>query len=742
MSKIVSEIRESLRPDRLVPSIIAGVVAGILAITFMFSYSAVMFTEDLAIYVPRATGGMLFGGVVIAVMVSLFGAIRGAVALPQDNPTAIIAVMVGIMVPALTGADSGELVFVHVAAVIFISTLLAGIVFFILGHWHLAGLVQYIPYPVIGGFLAGTGWLLFKGSFSVMGNVGFDLMNLPALWADAKLWFPGAFYGILVTIVAYRLSHFLVMPTLIILGVLAFYAVMFMVGGSTESAIAAGYLLQPFGEGGLWRPVDPAMFADIQWHLVWDQVGGIATIVIIAVVSVLLNLTALESAFGEDIDMNRELKTASFANLGASLGGGLIGYHYVSLSTLGHRMKGDSRIVGLVVAAMCFGALTVGAGALSYFPKFILGGLVMFIGLSFLYDWVVQSWLKLSKSDFAIIMLILVVVETVGFLEAVAVGITAAAVLFVINYSRINVVRHAFSGADLHANIERPNAQRQVLRQQGGKTLILKLQGFIFFATSNGLLKTVEQKMEAATEPLSYLVIDFAHVTGLDSSALHGFVKIKQKAADHDILLVLSGLNSEVLRIFKGEKFADGNAVIDEMFDDLDQALECCETRILEAAAMDPNPEHHPIDDLLAGMFKTKRCWERFKAALVIRELKEGEFLFHKHDEENALYFVERGEFTVNLEGEGGRGYRLRRIGSGTIVGVANFFRHGAHDALVSVQAETDGTVYALTREMHEALKRDAPEVIAEFQADVLHFLSDRVADNLNVIEAVLRADE
>ena len=552
MSKIVSEIRESLRPDRLLPSIVAGVVAGILAITFMFSYSAVMFTEDLAIYVPRATGGMLFGGVVIAVMVSLFGAIRGAVALPQDNPTAIIAV-----------------------------------------------------------------------------------------------------------------------------------------------------------------------------------------------ISVLLNLTALESAFGEDIDMNRELKTASIANLGASLGGGLIGYHYVSLSTLGYRMKGDSRIVGLVVAAMCFGALTVGAGALSYFPRFILGGLVMFIGLSFLYDWVVQSWLKLSKSDFSIIMLILVVVETVGFLEAVAVGITAAVVLFVINYSRINVVRHAFSGADLHANIERPNAQRQVLRQQGGKTLILKLQGFIFFATSNGLLKTVQQKMEAASEPLSYLVIDFAHVTGLDSSALHGFVKIKQKAADHGILLVLCGLNSEVLRIFKGEKFADGDAVIDEMFDDLDQALECCETRILESAAMDPNPEHHPIDDLLAGMFKTIRRKERFKAALVKRELKKGEFLFHKHDEENALYFVERGDFTVNLEGEGGRGYRLRRIGSRTIVGVANFFRHGAHDALVSVQAETDGTVfYALTREMHEALRRDAPEVIAEFQADVLHFLSDRVADNLNVMEAVLRADE
>ena len=32
-------------------------------------YFAVMFTEDLAIYVPRATGGMLFGGVVISLLV-------------------------------------------------------------------------------------------------------------------------------------------------------------------------------------------------------------------------------------------------------------------------------------------------------------------------------------------------------------------------------------------------------------------------------------------------------------------------------------------------------------------------------------------------------------------------------------------------------------------------------------------------------------------------------------------------
>ena len=33
------------------------------------------------------------------------------------------------------------------------------------GSSSLAQIVNYVPYPVIAGFLAATGWLLFKGSF-------------------------------------------------------------------------------------------------------------------------------------------------------------------------------------------------------------------------------------------------------------------------------------------------------------------------------------------------------------------------------------------------------------------------------------------------------------------------------------------------------------------------------------------------------------------------------------------------
>ena len=49
----------------------------------------------------------------------------------------------------------------------------------------------------------------------------------------------------------------------------------------------------------------------------------ILTLAAVATIAILLNTTALESAFAEDIDMNRELRAAGLANVIAGLGGAL-----------------------------------------------------------------------------------------------------------------------------------------------------------------------------------------------------------------------------------------------------------------------------------------------------------------------------------------------------------------------------------------------------------------------------------
>jgi SulP family sulfate permease len=737
-----SELKLCLDPAMLLASVIAGLVAGILAVTFMFSYSAVIFTGELAGYVPRATGQMLFGAVVIALIVGLFSQFRGVVALPQDNPTAVIAVMIAALSQTQSGTADPETLFVQATVVMILSTVLAGIIFIAIGRWHLATLVHFIPYPVIAGFLAGTGWLLFKGSFSVMAGVALDLTDISALLGEFMLWGPGAAFAVIVLFGSQRFTHYLVMPGLILGAIALFHLVLLATGTGLQSAISQGWLLEPFGDGGLWQPIDIEAIGAIDWKVLVGEVTGLGTILVIAVISVLLNLTALESAFGRDIDVNREIRTTGYANLCAAAGGSLIGYHLVSLSTLGKRMKGDSRLIGVVVAAFCLFAMTMGADALSYVPRLVLGGLVMYIGLGFLNDWVVQTWSKLSRADVAIILAILVVIEVLGFLEGVAFGIAAAAILFIVNYSRIDVVRYALTGVDIQSNIDRPAEHRSRLIAEGEQILFLKLHGFIFFATTIGLIQTISDKLGERASRVKFVVLDFQHVTGIDTSALHGFVKIKQQAADSGVQLALTHVSSQIDRQFSAEKFLDGDAVIDLVFNDADHALEWCENSILREAGCEPELDIHPLADQLATIFETQADRETFALYIDSVEFAATDFLLHARDHERQLFLIESGELTVYVDKGDGEPYRLRRIGPGSLLGTAGFFRHGDGAALVSAQADTSGRAFALSASGFSRMTVEHPKLALAFQSFVLGQLSDLYANNLRVLEVVLRAEE
>ena len=555
------------------------------------------------------------------------------------------------------------------------------------------------------------------------------------------LWAPGAAFAVIVLIGSQRFTHFLVMPGLIVGATGLFHLVLLATGTSQQSAISEGWLLEPFGDGGLWQPVSIEAIAMIDWSGLAGEATGIGTILVIAVISVLLNLTALESAFGHDIDVNREIRTAGYANLCAAAGGSLIGYHLVSLSTLGKRMKGDSRLVGVVVAAFCLFAMTMGADALSYIPRLVLGGLVMYVGLGFLNDWLVQSWSRLSKPDVAIILTILVVVEAIGFIEGVAFGIAAAAIFFIVNYSRINVVRYALTGKEIQSNIERPADHRSHLISEGEQILFLKLHGFIFFATTIGLIQTIAIRLVTNSSRVKYLILDFQHVTRIDTSALHGFVKIKHQAAERGVQLALTHVSSEIDQQFLAENFLDGNAVIDRVFDDDDHALEWCENSILREAGYDPKLDAHPLADQLATIFDSRVDRETFASYLEPIEFAETDYLFHVHDQERQLFLIERGELTVYVDKGDGAQYRLGRVGPGSMLGAAGFFRHGGADALVSARADTNGHGFTLSADQFSRMTAEHPALALTFQTFILGQLSDRFANNLRVLEVVLRTE-
>ena len=215
-------------------------------------------------------------------------------------------------------------------------------------------------------------------------------------------------------------------------------------------------MLGPFPQGALWHPMALSDLGLIHWPAIFGSAASIGTILLVSAVSLLLNASGLELTVRQDIDLDRELRSAGLANLLSGLGGGTPGFQALSLSALGYRLKAGGRLVGIILR------MPVRAGvilwrALAYFvPKPVIGGLLLFLGLSFLVEWVYDAWFKMSKRDCIIILLILVAMNGIGVLQGVGLGLLVAIGLFVYDYSHTSVVRHTLSGASFHSNVDRP----------------------------------------------------------------------------------------------------------------------------------------------------------------------------------------------------------------------------------------------------------------------------------------------
>ena len=134
------------------------------------------------------------------------------------------------------------------------------------------------------------------------------------------------------------------------------------------------------------------------------------------------------------------------------------GYHALSLTALAERMNVDARVAGLIAPLMVpLAAVVFGASVIELIPRMIVGGVLVFLGLAFLVEWVWDkrqgpaagrvrgrardAWRWSSAR---------------GSLPGVVVGLVLAVVLFAVNYGRIELVREVAFGETYHSNVDRP----------------------------------------------------------------------------------------------------------------------------------------------------------------------------------------------------------------------------------------------------------------------------------------------
>jgi SulP family sulfate permease len=330
----------AFHPERLLTNLSAVLIVGIDALIFSISLASLIFAGELS---PFASAGIvltLLGTMIIGFTVAVFSSLPEAIAGPQEVPAVILALIAASISKAMAATAVPEEIFLTVVAAIALTSLLTGLVFFALGHFKWGNLVRFLPYPVMGGFLAGTGWLLVAGAVTVMTDVAVGFSSLPVLFQAGMWlrWLPALVFAVLLLLVLDRCTHFMALPTMIMAGVGLFYTAMWMTGASMPEIAAGGWLLDP-PEHTKSYSFSLSDLSRVNWQIIFEHFGEIAILTVISVVGFLLNASGLELVFRKDMDLNRELQVVGIGNMVCGFAGGMVGFHLLSNTTLSRKIE-------------------------------------------------------------------------------------------------------------------------------------------------------------------------------------------------------------------------------------------------------------------------------------------------------------------------------------------------------------------------------------------------------------------
>ncbi len=667
--------------NNLIYDTTAGLVCGISVVVLTISLVSIMFA---GVYSPHIVSGISMGlttSAVACIILALTSSAKLSIQTLQDSPAVIFAIIGVIIAQKMHGANSADITSTFILAII-LTTLLTGLVFFILGILKLGNFIRFIPFPVIAGFLAGTGWLLFSAGWRLM-LPNWEPSQIQHLLSGGMVlyWLPGLILVISYLIIQHYFKKPIFIPIIMVAGIAFFFLVVWYANVSIATLYQSHWLMGPFPKGDFWRPANLSIIKHFQWGVLKDSIGTMLVVAIISPIALLLNNSGLEDQTMIEMDFNKELKYTGFANIVALLlGGGGVAYQALSYSMAGHIFKAKTRLVGIIAGGVCIAVIIAGSSLISILPRFILASIVLFLGVELLIKWLYNSLSSIHIIDYMVIVIVFLGIVFIGLLQGIALGLLISLFIFIVKYSRVNVVKNALSGDLMQSNVERSPEEEAFLVAHGGKTLIIFLQGYLFFGNTNTIYHIVKE-LALENKP-SHLLFDLAKVAGLDSSSNHSFMKTYNFCEKNKIQVIFTRAPLNLYKNLQAHANLYGPSIKIKMFSLLDEGLDWCERRLLQSSVS--MKEHvFTIDDILKNIFPDNADRDEIKKMLEYVSVDSGKVIYYKGEKSEDMYFVLSGKLGVFLDKEGNPESRISVIGSGATFGEIGLYLESTRSATV-----------------------------------------------------------
>lgn len=522
-----------------------GLVAGVVALPLALAFG-----------VQSGLGAIsgLYGAIAVGILAALFGGTATQASGPTGPMTVVSAALVA---SAIEVAGSLQ----DAMGIILLSFLVGGALQIIFGLINIAGYIKYFPYPVISGFMSGVGLIIII--LQIFPFVGLDsakstlkvMADLPRLFSDFN-WQALALGGMTVAIYYLfpKINKSIPSP-LVALIVVSIFAYFIKWDVPIIGEIPSG--LPSLQLEGLFTIDSSAYFLVLEYGMVLAVLGSIDSLLTSVIAD---NMTKTKH------NSNRELIGQGIGNMAAALIGGIPGAGATKGTVVNINSGGKTRLSGALHGAFLLAILLGLSSLAAYIPLAVLAGILIPIGFKIV-DMKGLKHLKLvPKADAAVLILVLLWTTFGSLIQAVGIGVTLAALLFMKRASDIGeegMEVGTLAGFDGEKPWEDETEFYEKFKDQ---IYIKHLYGPLFF----GFTSHFQEQVKSIGSGIKVLVIRMDRVPYVDQSGIYALENAILDLALRDVKVVLTGLQEQPKDLLTSIDIIPDLVPEEQLFDNID----------------------------------------------------------------------------------------------------------------------------------------------------------------------------
>jgi sulfate permease, SulP family len=492
-------------------NVLAGLVVGVVALPLAMAF---------AIASGARPEQGLYTAIIACLLTSLFGGTRLQIAGPTGAFIAVLSIITAQ----------------HGIAGLQIATFMAGIILVAFGAARLGAVIKFIPRPVIVGFTAGIGVIIFVGQWKdffglspAPSGLHFHeklivlAQALPTInWATTGL----ALLALAILIAGPRYLKRIPAPLVAMIAITILQSYFHFRGVATIGSA--------FGD--IPRTLPSFAFPSIQLAQVISLVGPAFTIALLGSIESLLSAVVADGMAGTKHNSNQELIGQGIANIIAPLFGGFASTGAIARTATNIRNGATSPLAGMVHSGFLILVVLLLSPLASAVPLCCLSAILFVVAWNMSeVPHVIRLVRGSPATDVAVLVITFSLTVFVDLVVAVNVGVMLAALIF---------MRRMSLAVNVEAQVESTADNKFPAGPLPAGVVVYSIEGPLFF----GAAEKLERTLAHIQRPATTLILRMSQVPFMDVTGISALDQIITDFLKHDATVLLSEVRPNVLR--------------------------------------------------------------------------------------------------------------------------------------------------------------------------------------------------